>query len=290
MVNSTLSKCLSTYSPISLDEMESVKLMNRVDTKYVCHERQLPAILAAAKEDYRVQEVAGKRIATYDTVYYDTEELEMYMRHHDQQLTRRKVRIRTYLDTGAEYLEVKKKNNRGRTKKKRIEIVGDLGCADSSPSATDLPKGRLTPCPMHGITVATGLCPAPVNAQLEKIEQFVSKHTPYEWEKLRATERTAFERITLVNKEKTERLTMDFHLRFEAMVGQQSADLGPIVIIELKRDGLMPSKMQHILRDMRIFPMKISKYCIGVAMTIPQVKHNRFKEKLVKLNKLKANS
>lgn len=264
MVNSTLSKCLSTYSPISLDEMESVKLMNRVDTKYVCHERQLPAILAAAKEDYRVQEVAGKRIATYDTVYYDTEELEMYMRHHDQQLTRRKVRIRTYLDTGAEYLEVKKKNNRGRTKKKRIEIDGNLGCADSSS--------------------------APVNAQLEKIEQFVSKHTPYEWEKLRATERTAFERITLVNKEKTERLTMDFHLRFEAMVGQQSADLGPIVIIELKRDGLMPSKMQHILRDMRIFPMKISKYCIGVAMTIPQVKHNRFKEKLVKLNKLKANS
>ena len=62
------------------------------------------------------------------------------------------------------------------------------------------------------------------------------------------------------------------------------------MIIELKRDGLMPSKMQHILRDMRIFPMKISKYCIGVAMTIPQVKHNRFKEKLVKLNKLKANS
>ena len=259
MVNSTLSKCLSTYSPISLDEMESVKLMNRVDTKYVCHERQLPAILAAAKEDYRVQEVAGKRIATYDTVYYDTEELEMYMRHHDQQLTRRKVRIRTYLDTGAEYLEVKKKNNRGRTKKKRIDINGANGDATLNDT--------------NGV-----------------MAQFIAKQTPYEWEKLRATERTAFERITLVNKEKTERLTMDFHLRFEAMESHENADLGPIVIIELKRDGLMPSKMQHILRDMRIFPMKISKYCIGVAMTIPQVKHNRFKEKLVKLNKLKANS
>ena len=103
MVNSILSKCLSTYSPISLDEMDSVKLMNRVDTKYVCHEAQIPAILEAAKDDYRVQEVIGKRIATYDTVYYDTDGLEMYMRHHDQQLNRRKVRIRTYMDTGAEY-------------------------------------------------------------------------------------------------------------------------------------------------------------------------------------------
>lgn len=252
MVNSTLSKCLSTYSPISLDEMESVKLMNRVDTKYVCHEAQLPAILAAAQEDYRVQEVAAKRIATYDTVYYDTNDLEMYIRHHDQQLRRRKVRLRTYVDTGAEYLEVKKKNNRGRTKKKRIEVNG----------ASD-------------------------DASLNSVMQaFVAKHTPYNWTELHAAERTAFERITLVNNAKTERLTIDFNLRFEAIDSLTTADLGPVVIIELKRDGLIPSKMQHILRDMRIFPMKISKYCIGVAMTIPEVKHNRFKEKLIKLNKL----
>ena len=246
MANSTLSKCLSTYSPISLDEMESVKLMNRVDTKYVCHANQLPAILSAAKEDYRVQEVAGKRIATYDTVYYDTADLQMYMRHHDQQLNRRKVRVRTYVDTGAEFLEVKKKNNRGRTKKKRIDY------------------------------------------QLDTAVDFIAKHTPYNWSDLHPAERTAFERITLVNNAKTERLTIDFNLRFEAMDSHEKADLGPAVIIELKRDGLKPSKMQHILRDLRIFPMKISKYCIGVAMTIPTVKHNRFKEKLVKLKKLQS--
>ena len=245
MENSILSKCLSTYSPISLEEMESVKLMNRVDTKYVCHEDQLPAILEMAQGDYRVQEVAGKRIATYDTVYYDTDGLEMYMRHHDQQLRRRKVRVRTYVDTGAEFLEVKKKNNRGRTKKKRIDYEEDTAA------------------------------------------EFIAKHTPYNWSELHATERTAFERITLVNNEKTERLTIDMRLRFEAMASHEAADLGPIVIIELKRDGLVPSKMQRILRDLRIFPMKISKYCVGVAMTIPEVKHNRFKEKLVKLNKLK---
>ncbi len=251
MENSTLSKCLSTYSPISLYEMEAVKLMNRVDTKYVCHLAQLPAILAEAEKDYLVQEVVGRRIATYDTVYYDTDELEMYIRHHDQQLSRRKVRIRTYMDTGAEYLEVKKKNNSGRTRKKRIEM---------QPQNTQ---------------------------QTDIVCAFVAKHTPYEWSALHATERTSFERITLVNKEKTERLTIDFNLRFEALGDARKADLGPIAIIELKRDGLVPSKMQHILRDLRIFPMKISKYCMGVALTIPGVKHNRFKEKLIRLNKIK---
>ena len=82
---------------------------------------------------------------------------------------------------------------------------------------------------------------------------------------------------------------MDMNLRFEAIDNQTTANLGPLVIIELKRDGLQPSKMQHILRDLRIFPMKISKYCMGVTMTIPTIKHNRFKEKLIKLNKLCRN-
>ena len=29
---------LSAFSPVSLEEMDSVKLMNRIDTKYVCTE------------------------------------------------------------------------------------------------------------------------------------------------------------------------------------------------------------------------------------------------------------
>lgn len=259
MENSILSKCLSTYSPISLDEMESVKLMNRVDTKFVCHESLLPSILSQAEEGYTVQEVAGKRIATYDTVYYDTSGLDMYLRHHDQQLVRRKVRVRTYVDTGSVFLEIKKKNNRGRTKKKRIEL-------DKSKKTAALK----------------------VESNLQfTINEFVAKHTPYEWSELAPKERTSFERVTLVNKGKTERLTIDFNLRFEAIGSGVKADLGPLVIIELKRDGLVPSRMQHILRDLRIFPMKISKYCMGVTMTIPEVKHNRFKEKLIKLNKLR---
>ena len=48
--------------------MESVKLMNRIDTKYAVPMAVLPAILEAAKTDYYAQEIDGKRLATYDTI------------------------------------------------------------------------------------------------------------------------------------------------------------------------------------------------------------------------------
>ena len=72
---------LQSIEPISLAQMESVKLMNRIDTKYAVPMAVLPLILEAAKADYYIQEIDGKRIATYDTMYYDTDTLDMYARH-----------------------------------------------------------------------------------------------------------------------------------------------------------------------------------------------------------------
>ena len=88
--------------------MESVKLMNRIDTKYTVPMSVLPAILQAAQEDYYAQEIDGKRIATYDTMYYDTATLDMYIRHHDRQLTRQKIRVRQYVDSDLTFLEIKR--------------------------------------------------------------------------------------------------------------------------------------------------------------------------------------
>lgn len=257
MVNSSLSKCLSTFSPISLQEMTAVKLMNRVDTKYVCRLDQLPDILLrASNANYLVQEVEGSRIASYFTTYYDTDNLEMYLRHHDRQLTRQKIRIRTYQDTNETFLEVKRKLNIGRTKKKRIRI-GDVTSSE------------------------------------EQIRAFLMAKSDYVWENLHPTLQTNFQRITLVNEVRTERLTIDMNLQFAGLdtnetSGQEVKTLGEgnAVIIELKRDGMETSEMQHILQELRIKPMKISKYCMGIVLTHDDVKKNRFKSKLRKVDKL----
>ena len=53
-------------------------------------------------------------------LYFDTDDYEMYRMHHAGRTVREKIRVRTYLDSLDTFLEVKNKNNHGRTKKKRI--------------------------------------------------------------------------------------------------------------------------------------------------------------------------
>ena len=255
MDDKTLNQLLAEFAPITLEEMESVKLMNRVDTKFVTSLSKLASILELAKEDYYAQEIEGVRINKYDTLYYDTPELTMYTQHHDRRMVRQKVRIRTYVESdGLTFLEIKNKNNKGKTKKKRI-VVSDQ-------------QVILNPT--------------------EEVTEFMNKRCWYDWPHLLPELRTAFSRITLVNKGKTERLTIDLHLLWSNLQTGQDKTFENMVIIELKRDGNSPSPMLGIMNKLRIKPLKISKYCVGTALTNPNVKRNRFKLKIHKIEKLTA--
>ena len=81
-------------------------------------------------------------------------------------------------------------------------------------------------------------------------------------------------------------MTVDFALHWSNIHTGREVQLEPLVIIELKRDGLTYSPMADILRQLRIKPMKISKYCIGTALTNPDVKQNRFKQKIRKIQRI----
>ena len=257
-----ISSLISEFSPISLDEMGSVKLMNRIDTKYAVPMSALPAILEAAKADYYAQEIDGKRIATYDTMYYDTPSLDMYIRHHDRQLVRQKIRVRQYVDSDLTFLEIKRKNNKGRTKKKRIAVPG------------------------------FSLLPSTIGHSKREdwsVEDFIAAKSRYTWSEITPHLWTKFHRITLVNKAKTERLTIDMDLVWENVITGEKKTFPELVIIELKRDGNVPSKMTDIMLNQRVHPFKISKYCIGTALTTPEIKKNRFKSKIRKIEKLCRN-
>ena len=255
---------IRSFEPISLAQMESVKLMNRIDTKFVVPLAVLPAILQAAEADYYAQQIDGKRIATYDTMYYDTDSLDMYVRHHDRQLVRQKIRVRQYVDSHLTFLEIKRKNNKGRTNKKRIVVPGFDITADT-PSVLKHKKKE-----DEAVTV----------------ESFIDSKSRYEWSQISPHLWTKFHRITLVNKAKTERLTIDMDLVWENVVSGEAKTYPELVIIELKRDGNVPSHMTDIMLAHRIHPFKISKYCIGTALTTPGIKTNRFKKKIRLIEKM----
>ena len=264
----TIQDIISTFEPISLAQMESVKLMNRIDTKYAVPLAVLPAILEAAQADYFAQEIDGKRIATYDTMYYDTETLDMYIRHHDRQLVRQKIRVRQYVDSDLTFLEIKRKNNKGRTNKKRIVVPGFDINADT-PSVLKHKKR-----PDEAVTV----------------ESFIDTKSRYLWSDITPHLWTKFHRITLVNKAKTERLTIDLDLVWDNVVSGEVKTYPELVIIELKRDGNVPSRMTDIMLSLRLKPLKISKYCIGTALTTPGLKRNRFKKKIRSIEKMLNNN
>ena len=252
-MNPEILDIVNAMKSISLEEMKDVRLMNRVDTKYLVTSDQLLAILKGIQHGYYAQEVEGKRLSAYSTIYYDTPELTMYMIHHDRHLVRDKVRVRTYIDSDLTFCEVKHKTNKGRTKKKRIQIVRGINVVED-------PE-----------TVA-----------------FLAERQPYPVSSLRPNLETAFDRFTLVNEGKTERLTIDVNLVFNNFVSKTSASMDDLVIMELKQDGRAHSLLKDVLFELRIKPYKISKYCIGTAMTRPEIKQNRFKKKIRRINKLKS--
>lgn len=246
-----MTKLLREFTPISLEEMSGVKLMNRTDTKFVTNMEKLHQLLEMAQEDYFVQEIDGGRNLEYDTTYFDTTQFDMYNQHQCNHTNRQKIRFRTYCISGLQFMEVKTKNNHGRTKKKRIEVT-DMNLAEQEKS------------------------------------DFLGKYLRYGVDTLQPALNNHFSRITLVNKAKTERLTIDSALRFHNLVNGVDKDMGDLVIIELKRDGLIYSPVLEMLRQLRIHPHGFSKYCMGSALTNPELRINRFKRKLIEINKIIA--
>lgn len=242
---------LEGIPPVTLEEMDGVKLLNRIDSKYLTDEQTLTLILEDAREQgYRALVTEGTKIAAYDTLYFDTPGLRMFLDHHNRRLVRQKVRTRVYVGSGLTFLEIKRKNNHGRTKKKRIE-VGDMDLTD------------------------------------EEKRQFLAKHLRYGVDTLIPSLNNHFSRITLVNKAKTERLTIDSSLRFHNMQNGCERDMEDLVIIELKRDGQVFSPVLEMLRQLRIHPHGYSKYCMGSALTCNgTLPVNRFKRKLIEVDKL----
>ena len=232
--------------------MSGIKLMNRTDTKFVATAEQLHAFLLAVQGKYFIQDINGKRIASYHTTYFDTDDYQMYNMHHCGRVTREKIRVRTYLDSNDTFFEIKNKNNHGRTKKKRISIQGHDSVMD----------------------------------ELGNIVPFMAKHAWYTIEEITPVIENWFNRITLVNYDKTERLTIDFNLKFHHLKSDRHEKLDHVAIIELKRDGNVPSPALDILREVRIKRSGFSKYCIGSALTQHTLRRNNFKERLIMISKI----
>ncbi len=241
---------LTRFEKISLEEMSGIRLMSRIDYKYVVTLNQLSEVLQGLENDYFAQDIRDKRICDYVTLYYDTPEYEMYLAHQNGKLNRLKIRTREYTESQLCFLEIKTKSNKGVTQKIRIK--------NHRPDEIGNEHSRI----------------------------FLEGNTPYSGANLEAKIWSYYKRITLVNKQKTERLTIDLDLRFQNYNNHQLVEIPNVAIIEVKKDSTAHSPALELLAEMKIRQSSMSKYCIGVALTEPNIKKNKLKNKLLMLNKI----
>ena len=240
---------LSEFDSISLKDLDKVQLLNRKDTKFVFSQNKLLQLLDRLKPLYRILEIEGKRTFVYDNTYFDTDEFFFYAQHHNECRKRFKVRHRKYCETNDQYFEIKIKDNKNRTIKKRLKINDGNGHFSEE-------EKRL-------ISETIGLSPQHLIPKLNM----------------------QFSRITLADKSFSERLTIDTNLSVLNGTGRKMFD--QLVISEIKQKKYNPkSNFIRILRNLKIPEMRFSKYCMGMLHVNRGIKYNRFKPKLLQINKI----
>ena len=183
------------------------------------------------KAHYYVLEINGIRLNAYRCLYFDTEDFKFYFEHHNGKKNRNKVRYREYIDSGLCFLEIKKKNNKGKTIKERIKVA-------------KIPA-RLTE---EG------------NRFVQQIMGIDDVLIPKHWNK--------FSRITLVNKHIKERLTIDLGITFETK--ERQSQLKDMVIAEVKQEKLnYASTFMRVIKKQGVRPFRISKYCMATVSLFP---------------------
>jgi len=243
---------LGGFPAVSLSEVRDAAFTDRVDTKFVLREETLPRVLERLSADYAVLDVDGLRFTSYRTQYFDTPDYALFRRHHAGAGKRYKIRTRVYLNTMLAFIEIKTRNANGRTTKMR---------APTDTFETALSDATLAYLDANGVESPELLVP---------------------------TLRNRFDRICLVNRERQERLTID--LDFALETAGDSLHLPGIAIVEFKQEkgghAVRSAEFLQSMREAHARPTGFSKYCMGLLLTQPEIKHNLFKPQLKQLRRL----
>jgi hypothetical protein len=251
MQKSDIESELSGLIPVTLDDISGVKLMNRMEIKYLFAAGKLTELINSLGNHYHVLEINKMRILPYSTTYFDTDDSFFYNQHVRGKFARHKIRYRRYEATDESFLEIKKKTNKGRTIKWRIE---NRQLSDSFDN---------------------------------KASSFIREYLPVTSTLIKPAIINHFTRITLAGFELKERITIDFNISFSRPDMSEEIMMPYLAIAELKKESHSDSShFKGLIKQLNIYPNGFSKYCVGSALLNNSLKRNMIKPKLLLINKL----
>jgi hypothetical protein len=231
-------------APVSLEELNAgAALLSRVDAKYIVDAATFAAFVERLADRARVLEIDGRRLFTYETVYFDSRSLLTYRAHVQRRRRRFKCRSRRYVESGLHVFEVKLKGARGRTIKHQLAIdPAEHGAATARTAvfASDVLREAYGRSPAEELVPALGM---------------------------------RYRRVTLLLPGSAERVTCDFGLVFgEGSPG--APGLSPDHVILETKSERGRGVADRALRDLGARAVSCSKYCAGIALTREHVKRN----------------
>jgi VTC domain len=247
---------VTAFDAISLETLNTkAAMLERRDNKYVVHQAVLQEALPTLVTLFDVLEIKGNRHFGYKTVYFDSNDFASYYSHHQGRRQRCKIRVRSYLGTDLCFLEIKLKDKRGITIKKRMKYNPEQ------------------------LTFLDATAMAFINQVYSELyrREFTLP--------LRPVLEMNYKRVTLVAKEGGERMTVDTQLVFNksdefSFYHVDSA----LSLVETKSDN-GNGIADKILRQLHQHPTSsCSKYCVGMAALKKVKKYNKFMPALRKLN------
>ena len=246
-MRSELIELASGLRPVGLAELEAhAALRRRTERKYVVDAAILADLCAELAPSHRVLEVSDGRLVPYASVYFDTPELVGYREHVQGRRRRFKCRMRRYGPAGPCFFEVKLRDGRGQSFKRRLERPAGEHGRLAGPSLSFLSEtlradyGRRPPDGLVGVL------------------------------------RSSFERLTLGDLAAGERVTVDTELTLAAP-GVAGHRIRPgRVLVETK--ALLPGGgAEGVLRRLGARPLQgCSKFCLGLALAYPDLTDNPF--------------
>jgi hypothetical protein len=250
MDRADLTKILDKFNPIGLEEMNSVKLMTRTDSKYIFSVNKLPGLLDVALNHYHILQVDHQRDFLYSTTYLDSPDFMFFYQHINGKLPRSKIRYRLYEHNKQSFLEVKSKTSKNSTIKNRIECIPADGVLDSSEIS------------------------------------FIKGIVPIDTSVLKPVLISKFVRLTLVGLKTAERITIDYNLSFENNSGKV-VELPLIAVAELKREQFdEQSLFSKLIKEFKVRRTGFSKYCIGMSLLYNLPKQNTLKRIFLLISKI----
>jgi hypothetical protein len=246
------------FEPVSLRALEGkAGMLERIDNKYVVTRALLDQASGELAKYFDILDIDGCRDFTYDTCYFDDANRRCYLDHHQARRQRVKVRMRKYIEAQLCFVEVKLKDTRDMTIKKRLR------CSTNNFGALDETAAQFIQTSYHDLY-----------------------KKPFQNEIKRNLD-MRYKRITLVAKNGGERMTIDNGLQF--FMGDENRAIDPALFVIESKSAKGNGIADRILRRLHQHPTKhVSKYCTGMAALSGDLKLNNFRRALRKLGLLEC--